>query len=182
MKKAVLFLAEGFEEIEALTPVDVLRRAGIEVITVSISDTIQVTGAHQITVTADALFNDIEYKSADILVLPGGIPGATNLYNHRDLRTLLQDFARENKLIAAICAAPMILGELGLLKGKIVTCYPGFESHLKGANVTTQSVVTDENIITGKGVGVAMAFSLRLVEILTDEQTAKDLSVKMVNV
>lgn len=182
MKKAVLFLAEGFEEVEALTPVDVLRRAGIMVTTVSISNELNVTGAHQITVTADALFNDIEYKSADILVLPGGIPGATNLYNHKDLRTLLQDFARENKLIAAICAAPMILGELGLLKGKIVTCYPGFESHLKGANVTTQSVVTDENIITGKGVGVAMAFSLRLVEILTDEQTAKDLSVKMVNV
>jgi len=180
MKKAIIFLAEGFEEVEALTPADVLRRAGIEVITVSISDTLQVTGARQITVTADACFNDINYKSADILILPGGIPGATNLYNHAGLKNLIQEFARENKWLAAICAAPMVLGELELLKGKTVTCYPGFESHLKGANVTTKPVVTDENIITGKGVGAAMAFSLRLVEILTDKKTAEDLSEKMV--
>jgi len=180
MRKAIIFLAEGFEEVEALTPVDVLRRAGIEVITVSISDTIQVTGAHQITVTADACFNDIDYKSANILVLPGGMPGTTNLFNHEGLRKLLQEFASENKWIAAICAAPMILGELGFLKGKTVTCYPGFESHLKGANVTTQSVVTDKNIITGKGIGAAMDFSLRLVEVLTDKNTAEDLSKKMV--
>ncbi|MBI9061866.1 MAG: DJ-1/PfpI family protein, partial [Marinilabiliaceae bacterium] len=149
MKKVVLFLAKGFEEVEALTPVDVLRRAGINVTTVSISNDLRVTGARQITVLADALFTDIDYSNIDMIILPGGMPGTSNLNNHQELRKLLVDFAAKNKLIAAICAAPMILGELGLLKGKTVTCYPGFESHLKGANVTTQSVVTDKNIITG---------------------------------
>jgi len=182
MKKVVLFLAEGFEEIEALTPVDVLRRAGLEVTTVSISTNKLVNGAHGITLLADALFKEINYNSIDLLILPGGMPGANNLNAHPELKQLLVEFASQNKLIGAICAAPLVLGELGLLKDKKATCYPGFESHLKEAHITSAQVETDYNITTAKGVGAAMAFSLRLVEILLDEQTAKDLSLKMVNI
>ncbi len=180
MKKVIIFLAEGFEEIEALTPVDVLRRAGIDVKTVSISNHLQVTGARQITVLADKLFEEVTFQDIDLIVLPGGMPGAANLNKHHALKELLVRFSNQNKLIGAICAAPMVLGELDLLHGKTATCYPGFESHLKGAQVTSQPVETDGNIITGRGVGAALAFSLRLVELLTDEATAEDLALKMV--
>ncbi|MBR8536950.1 DJ-1/PfpI family protein [Carboxylicivirga sediminis] len=179
MKKVVLFLAEGFEEVEALTPVDVLRRANIEVTTVSICQSKQVEGAHAITVSADFLFDEISYSNFDALLLPGGMPGTSNLMTHDGLKKVILDFNAHKKLIGAICAAPMILGELGLLAGKKAVCYPGFEKHLKEAIYTKQPVVKDGRYITASGIGSAMKFSLVLVEELIDKDTANRLGQKM---
>ncbi|NLD24178.1 MAG: DJ-1/PfpI family protein [Bacteroidales bacterium] len=174
MKKVALFLAEGFEEIEALGTVDILRRAKIDIVTISITDNNVVTGAHNIPVTADKKFNDIDFTNFDMLVLPGGMPGAKHLNEHEDLKNLISDFNSKGKLIAAICAAPMVLGGLGVLDGKRATCYPGFEPELIGAKTTGESVVVDENIITGKGPGLIFDFGLRLVEQLLGIQDRRE--------
>ena len=134
-----VFLAEGFEEIEALAPVDVMRRAGLAVTLVSITDNLVVNGAHGIPVVADALFAELSFADAALLFLPGGLPGATNLDAHEGLRSLLVDKAGEDVVISAICAAPLVLGGLGLLEGKRATCYPGFEQYLDGANVKSDA-------------------------------------------
>ncbi len=174
MKKAALFLAKGFEEIEALGTVDILRRAQIEIDTVSITDYNIVTGAHNIAVTADKTFNDTDFGHYDMLILPGGMPGAKNLNEHIDLKNLITEFNSKGKYIAAICAAPMILGGMGLLEGKRATCYPGFEAELIGAKITGDNVVVDNNIITGKGPGLVFDFGLRLVELLMGLQKKRD--------
>lgn len=174
MKKVALFLANGFEEIEALGTVDILRRAQINVDTVSITDYNVVTGAHNISVTADKTFNDTDFTDFDMLILPGGMPGAKNLNEHEDLKKLISDFNSNGKLLAAICAAPMVLGGLGILDGKRATCYPGFEPELIGAKITGDSVVVDENIITGKGPGFVFDFGLRLVEQLLGLQDRRE--------
>ena len=130
-----VFFADGFEEIEAITPVDVLRRAGLNVETVSVTDEEVVTGAHNIPVICDSCFQDCDFSDADLLLLPGGMPGAATLSEHEGLNRLLPGHVKEGKPVAAICAAPMVLGKLGLLKGKRVTCYPGFEPIWKAPNV-----------------------------------------------
>jgi 4-methyl-5(b-hydroxyethyl)-thiazole monophosphate biosynthesis len=173
MKKVALFLANGFEEIEALGTVDVLRRAEILVQTVSISDELKVTGAHNVTVFADRLFTDIDFSTIDVLILPGGMPGAKNLNEHQGVKEQIKTFVAKEKYVAAICAAPMVLGELGLLKGKKATCYPGFESQLIGANITGENVTVDGTIITGKGPGFMFDFALQLVEIIAGKETRK---------
>lgn len=180
MKKAYIFFAEGFEEIEAITPVDILRRAGIEVITVSITNTRRVTGSHGIEITTDFLINEIKDIPADMLILPGGLPGADNLNRCMELKQMLQKHSDSGKSIGAICAAPMVLGEMGILKNKKATCYPGFEKHLHGAEVSANAVESSSNIITGQGVGAAMKFSLELVAHLIDTQTANELAKKIV--
>jgi len=180
MKKVYVFFAEGFEEIEAITPVDVLRRAGIDVTTVSVTGKRQVLGSHNIEIITDALFDEIKSKPADMLILPGGMPGALNLNNNKELKELIKEYSEKGKQISAICAAPMVLGEMGLLKSKTATCYPGFENHLKGADVSSNPVEISENIVTGKGVGAAMKFALQLVNQLTDKKTADELAKKMV--
>lgn len=164
MKKVALFLANGFEEIEALATVDVLRRAQIPVQTVSITNDRVVTGAHDIPVTADTTFSEADFSDVEVLVLPGGMPGAKHLNEHKELKALIKEFNAKGKSIAAICAAPMVLGGLRLLDGKRATCYPGFEPELTGAQTTGESVVVDGNITTGKGPGLAFDFALRLVE------------------
>ncbi|NLX66825.1 MAG: DJ-1/PfpI family protein [Bacteroidales bacterium] len=164
MKKVALFLANGFEEIEALATVDILRRAQLTVETISISDKKSVTGAHNLSVIADKTFQEANFSDVGLLVLPGGMPGAKNLNEHEELKQLISQFNEEGKLIAAICAAPMVLGGLGLLKDRRATCYPGFETELTGAKATGESVVIDGNIITGKGPGLVFEFALRLVE------------------
>ncbi len=174
MKKVALFLANGFEEIEALGAVDILRRAQISVTTISITDEEVVTGAHNIPVTADTTFNKADFSDIDVLVLPGGMPGAKNLKEHEGLRKLLKEFNSNKKHIAAICAAPMVLGDLGFLDGKRATCYPGFEPELIGAKITEESVVVDENITTGKGPGLVFDFALRLVEQIAGLQTRRE--------
>ncbi|MFT4146369.1 MAG: DJ-1/PfpI family protein [Mobilitalea sp.] len=172
MSKVCVFLANGFEEIEALTVVDLLRRVKIEVSTISISREQYVTGAHQIIVKADEVFEQVDFNKVDMLVLPGGMPGTKNLDAHIGLEQLLNKFRIEGKRIATICAAPSVLGAKGLLEGKAATCYPGFEGVLKGATIKSEDVVVDGNIITSKGMGTAIDFSLELIKILLDEETA----------
>lgn len=179
MENVALFLADGFEEIEALTPVDVLRRAGINVSTISISNTLEVTGAHHILVKADLLFKDIEEEDYTCAVLPGGMPGALNLKKHQKLNDLLIKFAQDGKLIGAICAAPIIPGSLGLTKDKNITCYPGFEDQLTDAKYTTDDTVQDGQLLTGKAAGAAMQFAFRLVEILAGKEKAQEVASKM---
>ncbi len=185
--KVLVFLADGFEEIEAVTVIDVLRRAEVEVVTVSVMESTEVRGSHQISVRADILMNDVineviaegirngsEEKTA-MLVLPGGMPGTLNLDNNKQLMELILSFHEAGRYIAAICAAPVILGRAGVLKGRSATCYPGFEKELDGAVVTEERVVRDGNIITSRGAGTAMEFALKLVEILEGKQAAEKL-------
>ena len=173
--KAFVFLAKGFEEIEAITPIDILKRAGMEVDTVSITSNKEVVGAHGIIVVADYIFDDADFSDADLLFLPGGMPGTTNLDAHEGLKSLIQEQMHDDKLVAAICAAPSILGRMGLLKGKEAICYPGFEDQLMGATISNNSVVKSGNIVTGKGAGVAVQFALKLVE----ELKGKDVAAKI---
>ena len=164
MKTIFVFLADGFEEIEAITPIDVLRRAGLNVQTVSVMEEQIVAGAHGIPVVADKMFADIDLDNAEMLLLPGGLPGATNLDAHQGLSDMIMAFASEGKPLAAICAAPLVFGNRGLLQGKKVTCYPGFESYLTGAEYTAALVETDGNFITAQGPGAAMDFAFAIVE------------------
>lgn len=180
MKKVNIYLAEGFEEIEAITVVDVLRRADIDARMISITGKKEVTGAHNITVTADELFENADNLGADMLVLPGGMPGTRHLGEHKGLKEVILSFAEGNKLIAAICAAPSILGRLGLLDGKKAVCYPGFEETLKGAVISEDIISQEGNYITSKGPGTAVYFVLRLVELLIDKEAAEELSEGMI--
>lgn len=164
MKTIFVFLADGFEEIEALTPVDILRRAGLSVKTVSVMDEQVVAGAHGVPVLADVMFDEVNAEDAEMILLPGGLPGATNLDAHQGLSQMILDFAKEEKPLAAICAAPLVFGNRGLLEGKKATCYPGFETYLKGAQYTAALVEKDGNFITGKGPGAAMEFAFAIVE------------------
>ncbi|MDD6102223.1 MAG: DJ-1/PfpI family protein [Clostridiales bacterium] len=172
MSKAYIFFAQGFEEIEGLIVVDVLRRGGAEINMVSVSEDLYVTSSHGVTVKCDSLFSDNNYEDGDMLVLPGGMPGTKNLAAHAELMELVRKYSSDGKRLAAICAAPSILGELGLLKGKRATCFPGFEDKLFEAKVTAEKVVTDGNITTGKGMGAGLLFGLELLAILEGTETA----------
>ena len=166
MSKVYLFLADGFETVEALAPADVMRRAGIEVVTVSIMGRRSVVSAQNVPVVADALYEDICFCDADAMVLPGGGTGTDNLSAHEPLRALLVNAHAEGKLVAAICAAPMVFGRIGILKGRKATCYPGCEGDLFGAEYTAAPVEKDGNIITGCGPGVSFDFGFAIVERL----------------
>ena len=179
MKRAVVFLADGFEEIEGLTAVDFMRRAGIEVITASVMKTKRIVGAHNIELYADEMAEDIDFEKIDMLVLPGGLPGADYLRKNEIVIKQCSDFAKCNKYVAAICAAPRVLGKLGILKGKRATCYPGFEKYLKGAICTDSPIEIDSNIITGKGPGAATQFALALIEALCGKTTAKKIKAEI---
>ncbi|UWP60592.1 DJ-1 family glyoxalase III [Ruminococcus gauvreauii] len=180
MAKVYMFLADGFEEVEGLTVVDLLRRAEIEVVMTSIMGRQEVTGTNGITVKADRLFEDVNVSDADMLVLPGGQPGTTNLGAHKPLAELLLKWNSEGGRLAAICAAPTVFGGLGLLKGKKATCYPGCEGGLDGAHTTEERVVTDGNITTSRGVGTAIAFGLELIAILVNKETADKIKTSIV--
>ncbi len=174
-----VFLADGFEEIEALAFVDILRRAGVETSTVSINDSKYVTGSHKITITADMVITDINRSNLDAVVLPGGMPGTLNLQSCEDVISLIE-WARDNdKYIGAICAAPMVLGEMDLLVGKKATCFPGFEKHLNGAIVTDSKVAVDGKIITAKGAGAASNFAHAFICKLKDKKTADEIISSM---
>lgn len=174
MKKVALFLANGFEEIEALGTVDILRRAEIPVTTVSIYKEKEVTGAHNMTVVADTIYDELDFSTVDVLVLPGGMPGAQYLNEHDGLKEQVKLFAERGNKVAAICAAPMVLGGLNLLEGKKATCYPGFESKLIGAETSADSVVVSDNIITGKGPAFVFDFALQLVEEIVGADKRKE--------
>jgi 4-methyl-5(b-hydroxyethyl)-thiazole monophosphate biosynthesis len=166
MKKVYLFLAEGFEEIEAIATIDMLRRADIDVKSVAIGESKAVAGAHGVTVEADLLFADADYADAAMLILPGGMPGTTNLYDFAPLRELIIAADADGKLLAAICAAPSIYGKLGLLEGKEATCYPGFEPLLAGAVHSNKPVVVSDNYITSAGPGTVTHFALQIITTL----------------
>ncbi|MDR1729386.1 MAG: DJ-1/PfpI family protein [Prevotellaceae bacterium] len=180
MAKIFIFLATGFEETEAIVPIDILRRAELEVETVSITSQKEVTGAHGITVVADSLFDAADFSAGEMLILPGGMPGARNLNEHAGLKKLIADYHADGKYISAICAAPMILGEMGLLKGEKAISYPGFEKHLLGATVTEKRVVVSNRFITAKGPGVAMEFALEIVKTLKGEPVAEKIALAFI--
>lgn len=161
-----VFLANGFEEVEAITPVDIMRRAGLDVRTVSIYDSPMVTGAHKVPIQADMVFCQVDFSQVDLIVLPGGLPGSTNLDACEPLCQAIKKHAEGGKPVAAICAAPLVLGHLGLLVGRKATCYPGVEPELTGATCTGAMVEVDGNIITGKGPAAAFEFGYTLVEQL----------------
>lgn len=169
------FLANGFEDIEALAPVDIMRRAGLQVETVSITDEIVVTSAHGVGIVADKTLAEIDFDDAELMFLPGGMPGATNLDACQDLREGLTQHFKAGRPIAAICAAPLVLGHLGILEGKKATCYPGFEGELRGADYTAALVEQDGQVITGKGPGAAMELGYTLVERLVSREVADQL-------
>ena len=169
-------LAEGFEEVEAMTIVDLLRRAEIETETVSITGRLPVTGAHGVKIVADILFEDAVYSSCELIVLPGGMPGATNLDAHEGLREKIYSFNNQGKKLAAICAAPLVLGHAGVLNGKKATCYPSFEAELTGAELSTDAVVSDGGVITSRGPATAMAFALAIIEDMKGKEAADSIA------
>ena len=174
-------LAEGFEEIEAVSIIDVLRRANIETLIVSVTGKREAKGSHGIVIISDKLFREVDYDQVKMIVLPGGMPGAINLKNHQALARQILKFNDEEKLLGAICAAPLVFGNLQILKNRRATCYPGHENQLIGAEVTGNDVEVSENIITGKGAGVAILFALRIVEMFKGKQFTKELAEKMIS-
>jgi len=168
MKNVAVILAEGFEEIEALTVVDIVRRAGEHCDMISIKEK-EVIGAHNIKVLADIIISD-EIKNYDLIVLPGGMPGSINLKENGKVIELVKYFNDENKLIGAICAAPIVLAKAGIIKNKNITSYPGFEEELSEGNyITEEKVVVDNNIITSRGPATAIEFSYKLLELLGND-------------
>ncbi len=180
MSKVLIFMAEGHEEIEALTVVDLLRRAGIEIEMVSITGNKKVPGAHGITTYCDKLIENTDFESADMLVLPGGMPGTLNLELCEPLMDQVHGFNTSKKGLAAICAAPTVLGKAGILNGKKATCYPGMEKDLVGAEFSTDPVCHDGHIITSRGLGTAIPFALEIIKTFTDEATAEQIAKSVV--
>lgn len=170
--KVYIFLAEGFEEIEAIAPVDIFRRAQLDVTTVSIYSDYLVTGAHGLSVMADALFENSKFEGDFLLFLPGGLPGTTNLEAHGGLKKLIEAQYLKNGKMAAICAAPSIFGKMHLLKGKEAICYPGFEDSLIESKISENTTVKSGEIYTGKAAGVAIQFALEIVADLKGPELA----------
>lgn len=181
MRESFVFLADGFEEIEALTAIDVMRRAGMAVKTVSITQSLQVTGAHGVVIKADTLYDPSLFAEPDWLVLPGGMPGATNLYEFAPLQGLLKrQLESAGGRIAAICAAPaVVLGQLGLLKGRDATCYPGFEHLLEGAHPLDSPVVCDDKFVLGNGPANALPWALAIIGEANGERVAEEVASGM---
>lgn len=180
MSKTGILMADGCEEIEGLTAVDILRRAGLEIVTISMNKTDSVTGSHNITFQTDAIFEQVNLDEFDAIILPGGMPGTVKLGEHAGVTKAVQAFASAGKLVAAICAAPSVLGAAGILQGKRAVCHPGFEDKLTGAQVSFEPVMTDGNIITSRGMGTAIEFALAIVQYLKDEDAVDDLKQKLV--
>ena len=180
MSKACIFLADGFEEIEGLTVVDILRRAGVEIHMVSITGETKVTGSHGIEIKCDTCIGQENFSETELLVLPGGMPGTKNLGACKALTELLTASFETGKKLAAICAAPSVLGDLGILKGKKACCYPGFEEHLTGAQVVFDQVAQDGNVTTSRGMGTAIPFALSLVSQMVSEEKAQELAQSII--
>lgn len=180
MKKLGIFLADGCEEIEALTVVDVVRRAGMEIAMISISDHLQIRGAHNIVFQAEVTAKEADFDNLDGIVLPGGMPGTIHLGECACAQDIIRKFAEEGKLVSAICAAPSVLGEAGLLQGKHATCYPGFEEKLLGAEAEKEQVVVDGNIITSRSMATAIAFALEIVRYFMGDEKVAELEDSLV--
>ena len=180
MKKVYVFTAQGLEEIECLTQVDLLRRAGIETVTCAVGGSRTIEGAHQITFEADTRIEDVDLKDADALILPGGMPGTLNLIEDQTLAAALKAACGTGTLICAICAAPRVLGGLGLLRGQTATCYPGCEEFLTGAVTTENEVEVSGQFITSRGVGTAIAFALKIIELLLGREKSEEIRESIV--
>ncbi len=172
MGKVCVFLADGMEEIEALTVVDICRRAEIPTTMVSVTESLKVTGSHEIAVEADEMLEQVKFEEVDMIVLPGGMPGTLNLEACEPLMKQVESFARDGKYLAAICAAPSIFGHKGILAGRNACSYPSFESHLEGAKVSTNPVEVSDYVITSRGMGTAMEFALAIVSCVKGEACA----------
>ena len=175
MGRVYVFLADGFEEIEGLTVVDILRRAGVDTTTVSVMKDRNIIGSHQIQIKVDACFGDVDFSGGELLVLPGGMPGSRYLAGHEALGALLKSYVKDGKKVAAICAAPGVLGGLGILEGKKAACYPGVEGKLTGAQVLYDEVVRDGNVTTSRGMGTAIPFALDLVSQMVSPEKSEEL-------
>ena len=180
MKKIAVFFAESYEEIEALTVVDMCRRAEIQTEMVSVTDSLTVNGAHAIPVVMDKMLADVDFNELDMIVLPGGWLGTPNLEKVGALMEKVKAFAESGKYVAAICAAPSILGHLGILKGKAACCFPGFEEELTGATVSYNSCEVDGNIITARGMGCAIDFSVEIIRALVGSEKAEEIASKII--
>ena len=181
MKKIGVFFAEGYEEIEALTVVDICRRCGLGVDMVSVTEELMVTGSHGIGVRMDKGFSSADFQEYDMAVLPGGMPGTKNLEAHEGLMAQVDAYYAGGKYVAAICAAPSIFGHRGILKGRRACCYPGIEAHLEGAEVTAGPVEIADNVITSRGMGTAMDFALAIVEVLCGKEKAQEMAEAVVH-
>ncbi|HBA96523.1 MAG TPA: DJ-1 family protein [Lachnospiraceae bacterium] len=180
MAKSLIFLATGYEDVEMLTVVDMLRRAGTTINMVSITGELEVTSSHNVVIKADELFENADIDSADMLILPGGLLGTQNLLSFKPLTDKLEEFNSAGKFLAAVCAAPSILGTLGILKGRHATCYPGFEEKLIGAIYQKKPVVRDGNIITSRGMGTCIDFSGEIITVLDSAQKAEEIKAKII--
>ncbi len=180
MAQALIFLGTGYEEVEMLTVVDMLRRAGISINMVSITGQKEVTGSHNVTIIADQLISEADFNEAEILILPGGIPGTPNLRACEPLCAQLRSFAQNGKWIAAVCAAPSILGELNILKNKKATCFPSFADKLATGEYIKQPVVIDDKVITSRGMGTCIEFAGAIIEALKDKETADTVKEKII--
>ncbi|MDO4307135.1 MAG: DJ-1/PfpI family protein [Eubacteriales bacterium] len=180
MSKVYIFLADGFEDIEGLTVVDLMRRAQIDIQTVSIKDTKEVQTSHGIIMQADRTFEETDFSDADMLVLPGGMPGTRYLGGYQPLTDLLTEFYGKGGKVAAICAAPSVFASLGFLKGRKATSYPSFMDKLDGALTTEEAVAVDGNVTTSRGLGTAIDFALSLVSQLEGEEKAKEIAASIV--
>ena len=180
MKKAYLFFATGFEEVEALTVVDILRRGGVDCKTVSIMGDYDVTSSHNVTIRADLVFEHQNLSDGDMLIMPGGIPGTPNLRACDTLCQQLQQFAKEEKWVAAVCAAPTVLGELGILKDHQATCYPSFADQLICGQYVKKPVVCDGKVITSRGMGTCIEFAAEIITALKDAETAEHVKTAII--
>jgi len=181
MKKVFIFLTTDFEEIEALATIDILRRGGVNIQSVSLTGERTVVGSRQISVVADYLFEEIVFSDAQMLILPGG-PGTAKMNEHNDLKREILAHAQQGNHVAAICAAPMVLGGLGLLQGKKATCYPGYEKYLTGAEFVEAPVIVDDQITTARAAGYTFDFALALLSQLKGKEVADDVAGKILPV
>lgn len=175
-----VFFAEGYEEIEALTVVDITRRAGIETFMVSVTEERKVTGSHGITVEMDKLLSEVDFDKIDMIILPGGMPGTLYLENCEPLMERVKEFDKAGRYLSAICAAPIIFGHLGLLKNRKACCYPGMEEGLEEAELSYENFVVSDHILTSRGMGTAIDFALQIVARLQSETAAQELAEKIV--
>ena len=180
MSKIGIFIADGCEEIEGLTVVDIVRRAKLEIDTISITGKKEVTSSHNVTFLTDTTAEKADFASYDGIVLPGGMPGTIHLGENETVNRVIKEFAAEGKLVAAICAAPSVLGQAGILEGKRATCHPGFEDKLLGANVEFEPVVRDSNVITSRGMGTAIPFALEIVRYFLDDAAVEHVKTGLV--
>ena len=174
MAQALIFLATGYEEVEMLTVVDLLRRSKISIDMVSVTGSLEVTSSHNVTIKADKLFEQADFEEAKMIILPGGIPGTPNLLAYQPLTDKIKEFASQKKWLSAVCAAPTVYDELGLFQGRKATCYPSFADKLKDASYVKQPVVVDDIFITSRGAGTTIEFAAAIVERFAGKAAADE--------